>query len=205
MVKERPDHLVTHSHNDSNPWMTQKSEKKIFAEGQAWPSAKGSLPRAIGQALGKEFCKKKLKTFAEGLTVGPRQNLTGLACRYSVHQNCRGPGPRQRHLCQRVFLCREPQQGTLGKECLCRVPEIWSSAKPQTLDKEVTYLEPISGFHAIDSISRLLHTRLLYELTQQISIIIGDRFLNGPRSADGQKKTYYNTTTNTFRRVDSTK
>ena len=47
-----------------------------------------------------------------------------------------GHGPRQRNSLPRAFLCRGPQLAALGKEGLCRVPEIWPSAKPQTLGKE---------------------------------------------------------------------
>ena len=48
--------------------------------------------------------------------------------------------PRARLLAKaslpRAFLCRGPLRKALGKECLCRVLEIWPSAKPQALSKE---------------------------------------------------------------------
>ena len=48
-----------------------KKNKKIFAEGLAWPSAKGIF--AEGLANGPWQRKFKKKIFAEGLANGPRQ------------------------------------------------------------------------------------------------------------------------------------
>jgi len=119
---------------------------------------KKSLPRAWSKALGKDLKKicritwfEEKKTFAEGLTGGPQQSLTGngrrdptgLICRGHL---CRGPWPSAKisfavglslpravpsakASLPRAVLCRGLLWLALGKECLCRVPEIWPSAK----------------------------------------------------------------------------
>ena len=71
---------------------------------------KKSLPRAWSRALGKDFFLKNLpknwfhrekkKTFAEGLTGGPRQSLTGNGRRDPTGLICRG------------HLCRGPRPST---------------------------------------------------------------------------------------------
>ena len=144
-----------------------KKPKKIFAEGLAWPSAKGffaeglasgprqraslpraspwalgkddllkknfgrksgskkkSLPRAWSRALGQDFfknyfCRKtgftEKKTFAEGLTGGPRQSLTGMAIVTQRAKFAEGI-PRQRFDLPWACLCRGPffAEGSCG-------------------------------------------------------------------------------------------
>ena len=96
---------------------------------------KKSLPRAWSRALGKDFSKKKFaeklvsqkkKTFAEGLTGGPRQSLTGMAAvtqraKFAEGIFAEGRGPRQRFDLPWACLCRGPffAEGSCG----------WPSAK----------------------------------------------------------------------------
>ena len=61
---------------------------------------KKSLPRAWSRALGKDLKKlsnnlvaQEKKIFAEGLTGGPRQSLTGNGRRDPTGLICRGPRP----------------------------------------------------------------------------------------------------------------
>ena len=108
-------------------------------------------------ALGKEYLKKiknlcrvpdgghSAKTDASG-----RRDPSSHICRGPI---CRGLGPRQRFILPRAvclprarpsvkaslpraYLCRGLLGMALGKDSLCRVPEIWPSAKPKALGKE---------------------------------------------------------------------
>jgi hypothetical protein len=105
-----------------------------------------------GQAGGPSAKSDLRQRFAEGLTPGPRQSLTPRAVvTLGPHRRapllCRGPGPRQRWaLTEGVSLPRvrpsakKPlprvprcRGSALGKDGLCRVPEIRPSAKRKTL------------------------------------------------------------------------
>ena len=72
---------------------------------------KTSLSRAWAVVLGKDFFKKKLKTFAWGPTIGPQQRLMDLGRRYPMDQNCRGLGSWQRHLCRGLFFVEASEIG----------------------------------------------------------------------------------------------
>ena len=118
---------------------------------------KKSLPRAWPMALGKEYLKKiknlcrvpdgghSAKTDASG-----RRDPSGHICRGPI---CRGLGPRQRFILPRAVclpragplakaslpraqICRGLLGLALGKDALCRVPEIQPSANPEALGKE---------------------------------------------------------------------
>ena len=129
--------------------MDPKKQKKI-AEGPLQTLGKEGSCR--GQAGGPSAKPDLRQSFAEGLTTGTRQSLTPRAAvTLGPHRRapllCRGPGPRQRWALTegvslprarpsakkplpKVTLCRGL---ALGKDVLCRVPEIRPSAKQKTL------------------------------------------------------------------------
>jgi len=96
---------------------------------------KGGLCRGPqGRPSAKNFEKKKLKTFAEGLTGGPRQRLTGSAAVTQHNKTaegvfvgrrqrrlCRGPGRRQRRLCRGLLFAKglswRPSAKKIFAEC----------------------------------------------------------------------------------------
>jgi len=75
-------------------------------------------------ALGKEICKKnKIKILCRGPDGWPSAKADG--ARLTLLNAPKLP----RASLPRAFLCRGSQLAALGKECLCRVLEIWPSAK----------------------------------------------------------------------------
>ena len=54
-----------------------KNQKNLFAEGLAWPSAKGVFAEGLANRPRQRIFKKKI--FAECLTAGTRQKLTPVA------------------------------------------------------------------------------------------------------------------------------
>ena len=131
-----------------------KKTKKKFVEGLLQTLGKeGSCRRQAGGPSAKPDLRQ---SFAEGLTTGARQSLTPRAAvTLGPHRRapllCRGPGPRQRWALTegvslprarpsakkplpKVTLCRGL---ALGKDVLCRVPEIRPSANQITLGSVV--------------------------------------------------------------------
>ena len=88
---------------------TQKSKKKnSLPRAKLGPRQRGSLPRARGKALGKEFCKKKIKILCRGPNGWPSAKADG--ARLPLANTLKLP---------RASL---PRATALGKELLCRGP-----------------------------------------------------------------------------------
>jgi hypothetical protein len=103
--------------------------KKIFAEGQALgPRERVSLSRAMPRALGKDYSKKN---FGRKLTSKSLYRRPSTWPSAKIFKKIKKLVQTQAEASlPRVCLCRGLLWLTLGKKCLCQVPEIWPSAKP---------------------------------------------------------------------------
>jgi len=80
--------------------MTQKSKKNSLPRAKHGPRQRRSLPRATGKALGKEFCKKKIKNLCRGSDGWPSAKADG--ARLPLLSTLKLP----RASLPRTFLCR---------------------------------------------------------------------------------------------------